>query len=171
MKSGTAERYSGISRLLHWVSAAVILWATISGIYMAACAGPAVKQLISYINVSVTSLLTPLFAARVIYALCSRKPKPLDVSRSEQHAARIGHFLLYTLTSVVLVSGILMMEQDIRIFDWMTVPRPLHDPAMNGVFARTHRASSSLLAIMIAGHVAAVVRHQARGRQVLKRMF
>jgi cytochrome b561 len=170
MSSVIVDRYSKLARVLHWVSAVVIIWATITGIYMAVWAGPAVKQLISFINISVTSLLAPVFAVRIAYALCSRKPAPLELPRRERIAARIGHFLLYAMTTIVLASGIVMMEQDIRIFNWLTIPQPLDDHRLTAIFAAIHRVSSSLLGLMIAGHIAAVIRHQHRGRPVLKRM-
>lgn len=170
MRNVKFDRYSLAARVLHWVSAAVIIWATLSGLYMAAFAGPAVKQLISYINISVTSLLAPIFAARIVYAAFGKKPGPLDVPVRERQAARIGHILLYVVTSAVLASGILMMDKDIQVFDWLTIPQPLHDPQVTAVFAQIHRVTSSLLGIMIAGHVAAVVRHHRLGRPLLNRM-
>ena len=56
------NRYSHAARILHWLSAVVILWATVSGIYAAVTAENEVAMLISALNVSLTTLLIPVFA-------------------------------------------------------------------------------------------------------------
>lgn len=171
MSSVTTDRYSHTARVLHWLSAAVILWATVTGLYAAVWAGPELKALISFLNVSVTTLLIPVFALRIGYRLVSRQPGPLAVTLSEQRAARVGHFLLYALTTLVLATGVAMMEHDIQVFDWLSIARPVTDPDVNRCFAVAHRATSGLLGLMLLLHVAAVVRHQRRGVRVLRRML
>lgn len=158
------------ARIFHWVSAVIILWATTSGLFMAFLAAPAAKAWISWFNVSVTTLLIPLFAIRIVYALTSTKPALTLVSPRQRRAAHAGHLLLYTLTALVLLSGVLMMQRDINVFDWFSLPRVVHDAALNLRFAHVHRIGSTLLALAIVGHVLAVIQHQRRGIPVLRRM-
>ena len=164
------NRYSHAARILHWLSAVVILWATVSGIYAAVTAENEVAMLISALNVSLTTLLIPVFSVRIAYRVFGRRPAPLAISPRAALAARVGHALLYILTTVVLASGVMLMESDIHVFDWLTIPRPIESTAVNSLSAKVHRVSSGLLALMIAGHIAAVVRHERRGTLVLYRM-
>ena len=62
------------------------------------------------------------------------------------------------------------MEGDIRVFDWVSIPRPLENPLLNRIFFGLHRGSSTLLGILVLGHIGAVVRHERRGTRVLRRM-
>ncbi len=170
MSNATNDKYSHLARVLHWASAAVVLWATLTGVYAAVWADAELRDLIAFVNVSLTTLLIPVFALRVGHRLMSRKPAALAVSGIERRAAAIGHFALYALTAVVLASGVLMMERDIEVFGWVSFERPIADPAVNLAFGLVHRATTGLLSLMVLIHVAAVVRHHRRGIQVLARM-
>lgn len=166
----SSDRYPASARLLHWLSAAVIVWATASGFLVMLGADSGLAASVSDVNVSLTALLVPVFALRIGLRLFGTVPAPLDVSAGERRAARIGHAALYLLTTATLLSGILMMDRDIRIFDCWVLPRPLADESLNRGFALVHRAVAGALAVMIVIHVAAVVRHERRGTRVLRRM-
>jgi cytochrome b561 len=149
----------------------VILWATFSGFFLATLdeASP-LRALLSFFNVSLTTAFTPLFVLRVVNSLRSKRPAPLSMSRSRQLAAKTVHALLYAVTAVVLVSGLLMMQHDIPEFDLLTVPQLLRSTQGNAIAYAIHRYSCMVLLTLIVGHVAAVVSHQRAGRDVLSRM-
>ncbi|MEH6575717.1 MAG: cytochrome b/b6 domain-containing protein [Amphritea sp.] len=166
-----SNTYSPLAKILHWISAVVIIWSSITGTYVSFSANLELQALIAHINVSITSLLIPIFAVRIVYRLCRSGPAPLSGRPLEQLAARIGHFLLYGLTTTVLISGVLMMTQSIQIFDWFSLPQPLEDQVLNRLFDKVHKVTCRALAVMIVVHLAAVVRHQYFGRPVLQRMI
>lgn len=175
--SRTAEgardsRYGAPARWLHWLSAAVILWALASGLAMAAgTLAPAPKAAVTGFNVAITTAFLPIFLLRIAWALVAPHPGPLTTARKQRLAARIGHLALYATTSVVLVSGVLMMDRPIDLFGLATLPRPLTDDAWCQWFAGLHRDSCAYLTIFLALHLAAVAWHQLRGRRVLQRML
>jgi cytochrome b561 len=165
------KRYDRLSRYLHWASAAVIIWASLSGFYLATLdPGSALRGGLSFFNVSLTTAFTPLFVIRVIHAVRTSKPASLNVPRWQQRVAQIVHSMLYALTSIVLASGILMMDHSINVFGLIMLPNPITDAGVNHYFYLMHRHSCAALFILVVVHVAAVVRHQRAGRPVLARM-
>ena len=165
------QRYDRLTRYLHWVSAAVILWASLSGFYLATLdQHAAIRGWLSWFNVSLTTVYIPVFVVRVIHACRSQRPTKLAVPGWQQRVAGIVHAVLYALTSVVLVSGVLMMDHAIDVFGIVTLPNPITDSHWNAVFYKVHRQSCAALFLLIVLHVAAVIRHQRAGRRVLARM-
>lgn len=80
------------------------------------------------------------------------------------------HLLLYFTITVVLVTGVLMMERPIVVFDWFTLPQPLESPLLTGTFNTVHIASCVVLAGLVSVHILAVIKHALTGRSVLGRM-
>jgi cytochrome b561 len=138
---------------------------------MAVLAGPELQVLISSINISVTILLVPVFVARLVYAVSSGNPGPFAVHRLHQNLTRLAHAFLYTLTSLVLLSGLLMVNEDIGVFGWVSIPQILDEPILHGRFAGIHRGASAVLAAVIATHIAAVIRYKRMGVVVLRKML
>jgi cytochrome b561 len=165
------DKYNRVARTLHWISAAVIIWASVAGIFIGLLdKHSALRAWLAAFNVSLTTAFTPLFVLRVVNAVRSRKPVSLDVPRWQQHAAHFAHALLYALTSVALASGFLMMDHAIDVFGLVTLPNPVNDPDWNRYFYWLHRHSCAALFLLVMLHVAAVVRHERAGRPVLARM-
>jgi cytochrome b561 len=161
--------YSAMQIALHWLSAIVIIWALISGSSVALLdVSAATVALVSFINVSLTTLLIPFFLLRLLLAL--KAAGPLPVTTMERLAAW-AHRALYGVTLVVLVTGVLMMDRPINVLDWLTIPAPLADTVLIGHFNRLHIWSCALLALLVAMHIAAVIKHQWLGRGVLARMW
>ena len=103
MKSG---KYSLTARLLHWVSAAIIVWATLTGFLLASLsAESALRATLSSLNVSLTTVFLPVFLFRMTYAAGMRKPPALDVPVTQRRAASFAHLLLYAVTTLVLFPG------------------------------------------------------------------
>ncbi|AZC59461.1 MULTISPECIES: cytochrome b [Pseudomonas] len=164
--------YSRPRRLLHWLFAAVVLWATISGYTSALLQpSPSVRQAIAFINVSLTTLLVPLFVLRLFYLVRHpAPPAPAHQSAGERRLVHAGHAALLVTLGTVLFSGVLMMSRPIDLFG-LQLPQPLQDPAAITFFEELHHYSCMALALLVAGHIAAVILHQLRGHGVLRRML
>ena len=167
-----AGRYGSLTRWLHWLSAVVILWALASGLAMAAdLLGPTPKAAVSDFNVAITTVFLPIFLLRMAWTLAGKRPGPLSEQRGQQLAARVGHCALYAMTSVVLLSGVLMMDRPIDLFGLVNLPQPLTNAQWCEWFADLHRNSSKYLTGLLVLHLAAVAWHELRGRRVLQRML
>lgn len=165
-------RYSRPRALLHWGSALVILWASVSGFANALLQLPApLSAAVSFINVSLTALLIPFFVLRIGYALA--QPGPTHTPRGNafgRFLAKAGHLALYIATALVLATGVLMMDRPIDLFGLASLPQPLTEPVLIEFFNRSHRLFCIVLALLVAGHIGAVALHHLGGQPVLARM-
>lgn len=160
--------YSKAQIFLHWLSAIIIFWATISGFYSAFFDTPEhIKARIDFFNVSITAALIPFFVVRLYISTARSFPNPNTFS---QWSAWLAHKFIYLCTVLVLVSGVLMMDRDINIFHILLIPQPLKDPELISLFHTTHSYACMALAILIVLHLAAVIKHHLSGNPILKRM-
>lgn len=170
--AANSNKYSRPVRILHWISALIILWATISGVALGLFTIPeTIKHPIVAFNVATTTLFMPLFFLRVLYAVFGTRPPHLRISKRNARIAKLVHIALYAVTATALCSGVLMMSRDIDLYGVATLPHPLHDARLNALFFVIHRCACAILAALIVLHIAAVIRHQRRGTDVIARML
>lgn len=172
MSASERGRYSWEQVLLHWVSAAVILWVLVSGFYVAyAEVDEAMHAWVGWVNVSATTLYIPIFVLRC--AVRAFKPAPVSIDRGPwgRLAAHVAHQALYWLTAVVLLSGVLMMDCAIDVFGWWQIPLPMIDAVWLDRWFALHIASCFALAGVVTVHIAAVCLHQCRGHAIVRRMW
>lgn len=164
------SNYSGRRVLLHWLSAVIILWALVSGFYVAYMPVPAsVGHWIGSLNVSLTTLLIPLFVWRAW--LFVRDLEPGDKALSwNKRLALAAHVLIYLTIGVVLVTGVLMMKSAIDVFGLVRIPQPLDNPVLIEWANAIHVGSCMVLSGLIALHLCAVLWHECSGRRVVRRM-
>ena len=166
------QKYCWQQILLHWVSAMVILWALISGFYVAHMdVTPATLHRVAFINVAMTTLFIPVFLLRWLLRLTRLKPRSLHDDPKGQRIAHVVHEGLYWTTAIVLASGLLMMDRAIDVFGWFSIAPVLSEPFWHRVWFYIHIAACLLLATGVALHIAAVVLHELSGRRVLRRML
>ncbi|MHC8364819.1 cytochrome b [Pseudomonas sp. ZT5P21] len=167
----TVLGYSGQRVWLHWLSAAVIIWTLASGFYVASVEVPArISQLVAFINVSLTTVFIPFFVWRLGLFVAHVRHTNLSASSLEKKIVSFVHTLIYLTVTVVLGTGVLMMDRPINVFAVAEIPQPLSDPALIGLFLTIHVWSCLFLSLLIAMHVGAVVVHELCGHRVLRRM-
>ena len=166
-------KYDLTARVLHWASALVILWATISGFYtLLPNIETQVKQLIAGFNVSLTALFIPFFCYRVFHRIKSRSPASSDkISTFEKKISGVMHLMLYVVVGVVLVTGVLMMDKPISIFNVVTFDQVFNNQTVITVFKTIHKYATELLALCVFIHIAALVKHELMGKKILSRMI
>lgn len=163
--------YSGQQKFLHWLSSIVILWALISGFYVALFDVPlAVKEWVAFVNVSLTTLYVPFFILRFYLSICYHRSTGAHYRSPAEYLALYVHRLIYLVIGVVLVTGILMMERAISVFDLFFIPQPLDNPDFIALSVTVHGWACRVLALLIGLHITAVIKHEVSGRSVLERM-
>lgn len=163
--------YSSLRILLHWLSAAVILWVLVSGFYVACIEVPtAIKASIAAFNVSLATVFIPFFAWRVALALRDAHVRRLKVRGRIEVIARLAHVSIYLVVGVVLASGVLMMDRPVSLFAWRQFGPLLSDPAWIARFLALHVQACLFLSVLLMLHIGAVIFHQVRGEPVLPRM-
>ena len=87
---------------------------------------------------------------------------------NDLHHSRSHRLLVFLGTA--LFSGVLMMSRPIDLFG-LQLPAPLQNPQAIIFFKELHHGSRLVLVLLAAGHISAVIHHQLRGHDVLKRML
>lgn len=165
-----ASAYSKPRIALHWLSAAVILWATFSG-FGVTVLDPThpFRQWVEAFNPQLTSLFIPFFAWRLWLAL-KAAPHP-QRKTPPQRVASIAHMALYAIVSGVLITGVLMMSHPVVLLALVPLPQLVHSKLALLELHQLHHVLCALLAGLVAVHLMAVVMHQVRGKSVLARML
>ncbi|MFK0089241.1 cytochrome b/b6 domain-containing protein [Pseudomonas sp. NPDC090755] len=167
----TCEKYSTPRRWLHWCFAVVVIWAIASNFASELMQLPSsIKDTIGFINVSLTTLLISLFVLWLFYIFADSDPQePVHGSHVAHRLAQAGHLAIYVYIAVVLVTGVLVITHTISVFMLLVMSQPFDDPQLTGFFNLIQRYSCVMFALLVAGHVAAVIIHQRSGRGLLKR--
>lgn len=167
----TVLGYSTLRVWLHWLSAAVIVWTLVSGFYVAIVeVSGRTGQLVAFINVSLTTVFIPFFVWRLFIFVSHVQHTSVRTLAFMEKLALLAHTLIYLIISVVLVTGVLMMDRPIDVFGGLEIARPLSDPELISLFVTIHIWACVVLSLLIVLHVGAVILHEACGHRVLRRM-
>ena len=167
------DRYDGVARLFHWVFATGIIYASIAGYTAAQLSSEPGRDLLSRLNMSITTVLIVLFPLRVCWKFVRIEPRALpDVSDAQRVLAHGVHTLMYITIFAVLASGFLMVPNSYSPFGLIEIHTPfVRGPLTDELFV-IHRACCALLAGLVVLHVLAVIKHQLITRNnVLRRML
>jgi cytochrome b561 len=172
-----AGRHTATAKALHWAIALLLIGLLALGLYMQDLPlSPRKLQLFSWHKwAGVTVFLLTL--ARVVWRVAHRPPAlPNGTSKIAALLAHGGHLGLYALTLVIPVSGWLMSSAKgfqtvwfgvLPLPDLVARSRPLGD-----LLQQVHQLLAFALVALIAGHVAAALKHHFfDGDDVLRRMW
>lgn len=161
------EKHDLRTRIFHWISAVIILWATITGTYISTFdTSKETTEVISFLNVSATTILIPIFIARILNRISTDTN-----SKTKNRIAEFVHDMMYVIISIVLISGILMMDREINIFNLATIPRIIMDKETNDMCHMIHTIFSRTLGVLVILHLLAVAKHEYSGNRVLGKMI
>lgn len=167
--TGEASAYSKQRVFLHWLSAAVILWATVSGFGVTLLrTDHPIGLWVEHFNPQLTSLFIPFFAWRLWLAITATSShSPIT---AQERIAKAAHIALYGAVTGVLITGVLMMSHPVQMLGIVTLPQLIHAPDTLVMLHELHNVLCAVLAGLVALHLGAVVMHQVRGKSVLGRM-
>ncbi|VVN38391.1 hypothetical protein PS662_05307 [Pseudomonas fluorescens] len=156
---------------LHWLSAAVIVWTLASGFFVAWVDVPArAGEWVAFVNVSLTTVFIPFFVWRLFLFVAHARHTRLSRLSLMEKLALCAHTLIYLTVTVVLVTGVLMMDRPIDVFGVVEMAQPLSDSALIALFVTIHVWSCLVLSLLILMHVGAVIFHELCGHRLLRRM-
>ena len=170
----TKKYYDRVSRVLHWFMAIVIIYATVAGYVMHIFidSKPEVFHYLSVINMSMATVITPLFLLRWLWRHL-RDPMPIVSNKTGHYKlASLMHSLLYTLMFIVLLSGFLMLKSSYSFFGVYQIKNVISSSEINNFFFLVHRAGCMILAALITLHATAALHHHlVVGNRTLYRML
>lgn len=97
------KNYTNLHKMLHWLSAMIILWALTGGFYAshASSASP-LKDWMSYVNISLTTMYIPVYFSR-IYVMSRYYRAAQSLARTVMdYVALSVHILIHSTVGVVL---------------------------------------------------------------------
>ncbi len=157
------DQYCLTAKALHWGMAALILCLLVVGTVMIQLpkgdARMAVYGLHKEFGVVVLALALVRLVARQVMGVPAL---PATMTAREGQLTHLVHWALYGLMFAVPVAGILMSQSgghDVQVFG-LPLPTLLgKDKALHELFEDTHLALAVLLALLVAAHAAAALRH------------
>ncbi|MGL5006515.1 MAG: cytochrome b [Plesiomonas sp.] len=170
------EYYDRVSRVLHWIMAFVIIYATIAGyaMHLVMHSHPRIFSFLSIMNMSLATVGTVLFVFRWIWSFFRVSPslKVENIPKNQINIAKMVHSIIYFTMFVVFSSGFLMLKESYSLFWLVEVPNLISSEPINDFFFIVHRVACMFLAIMVLLHIAAVIKHHLMLRNnVLVRML
>lgn len=170
LRSGA--RYDCLSRALHWITAAIIIYVMAVGLCLPLVHDPNLHALAADINVSLGTLLIPVFALRYVWRFFRDAPPPdPSIAPLQRKLAHMTHELFYLAILLMLATGVLMMDRSYRMMAGVEFDAVVTDPAVRSFFGEMHHASTTAVGLLLLLHVGAVLKHQwLDGRDILARM-
>src|SRR6266446_5598170 len=177
MLRNTADSWGAPAKWFHWVMAALILAQITLGLMAANWRVSPAKLELFFWHKSTGMLILALVALRLLWRLANRAPElPSGMPAWERAAARSSHLVLYVLMIALPVTGWVVNSASnvpFRIF-WL-IPLPAivaPDETTADLVAAVHGGLAALLALVLAAHTGAALRHHFVKRDtVLTRML
>lgn len=123
--SGEVRNYNLVARIIHWVSAVVVLGMFALGLWMVDLTYYSEwYKAAPFWHKSVGILLAMLTLFRLVWKFLKPSP-PIEGKRYEVILATSAHHVMYLLLFVLFFSGYLISTSDgrgIEVFGWFTVP-------------------------------------------------
>lgn len=131
------------------------------------------KHQIGYFNVSITTLLIPIFIWRVYHRILYAKVPKYEslLTEKDLKIAHFFHMLIYILIAHVLITGVLMMKQDFPVFGLIMVTHPINNPGWQHFFEVAHIVFNRTLGVIVLLHILAVIKHELHHVNILRRMM
>lgn len=175
MIKNSSTQYGAVAKVLHWVSAMLIITLIGVGLYMSELPKDDYKYMIYFWHKSFGFVTLFVVIARTLWRLKNVVPElPKGMPQWQIKADKINIVLLYVLMLAMPVSGVVMGlfgGRDLDIFHIFTIPN-------FGEFSIAHLAhcfhenAPVLLIICICVHIAAAIYHKVALKDgVLERMF
>jgi cytochrome b561 len=161
---GYAQGYTLTARVLHWVTAALVLTMIPIGVVMANADFGAAQDTLYDLHRSNGAVLLPLVLARFIWRLGHPAPPlPADIPAMQQMAAHATHWALYGLLIVQAIVGWIATSAyraPIRVF-WLFELPPIwrEDKVFSETMFTVHRAIGVAIVVLLCAHIGAALFH------------
>jgi cytochrome b561 len=171
MTPADVPRYHPVAIAFHWVLAAAIVVSFGVGLYMTELPfSPQRLKLYNWHKWAGVTILA-LSALRLLWRLKNRPPDDLPMPAWQRQAAHITHRALYVLFFAVPLAGwAYSSAAGFPVVVYGVLPLPdfvAADKALAEVLKPLHKYLAYLLALVVAGHVAAALKHHFLDRDLL----
>jgi len=176
MPEDTTLGYTLTARILHWVTAVLVLIMMPIGIAMANADFGRAQDTLYHLHRSIGAVLLPIVLIRLLYRLRHPAPPlPANIPVMQQLAAHVTHWMLYALLIVQPILGWIATSAyraPILVFWLFELPPiwPVDQPFSERMFV-VHRLLGIAIVLLLCAHIgAALLHHFVRKDRVLMRM-
>lgn len=172
----STQRHPAPLRLVHWITAALVLSALAVGLAMVDRLD-ATRHIALQMHKLTGLLVLVLTALRIVIRLTTRAPAPLGhVPAWQRHAASASHVALYALLLAVPACGLAMQwaaGNPVMLPGGAVLPNPITpDLATYGVLREAHGLLARALLAVVLLHIGAALHHTLVRRDgLLRRMW
>lgn len=162
-------RYNSFAIILHWVMAVAFIVMLTSGFVMSyAEIDKSFKFNMYQWHKSGGVILLIAFLVRIGWRFIGKVPSlPASFQGIEKLAAKAGHWGLYLMMLALPLTGWIMVSSSIyglptvvfNWFEWPHIPNIQANKDVNTAAKTAHFYLALLFAVLIAGHIAAVIKH------------
>jgi cytochrome b561 len=177
IRTRSVPAYTVTARVLHWITALLILLAIPLGVISANELSGPLQDWLYDMHRSLGAVLIPIVMARLICRWVHPPvPLPNDIQGLQRQAAHVTHWALYALLVVQPLVGWMATSAypaPIRVFGWFELPSIWSENrALSEQLFSIHRLIGIAMACLVAAHVgAALFHHFVRKDHVLMRMI
>lgn len=167
--------YSVVSKVIHWLTALIVLGLLAVGFYMTSLDFSEDKLQLYALHKSFGLLVLTLVAVRVVWHLFKKKPKPLPThARWEVALAHGAHAFLYVALFILPLSGWIMSSAGDFTIQFFGLDVPDITSKDEGLFKssrQVHEWMAITLALVVGLHMAGAFKHHFLDKdQTLQRM-
>ena len=177
MSSGATAGYCLTARILHWVTAVLVLGMIVVGVIIANEWGGAWQERLYDLHKSTGAVLIPIVIVRLLYRWNNPPPPlPAEIPAIQQFAAHTTHYLLYMLLAAQPLVGWVATSAyraPVPIYGLFHLP-PIwpENRAFSEHLFTVHRTLGLAIAAVAAMHIgAALFHHFVRKDRILMRMI
>lgn len=176
MSNSAAERYDPVAKTLHWGMAAAIMALWVVGHMVDALPKGTMRSEVIGLHKGIGVIILVLAVGRLAWRLARPQPAlPSHMPPLEQLLAKLGHVALYALMIAIPLDGILMSQsggREVAVFGLGLPVLVAKNDGLRTIFKEGHELLGWALALVLAGHVAAALRHHLIVKDdVLRRML
>ena len=159
----TAHSYGLVSRLNHWLGAALVLVLLGIGLYFEDMPKGDVKLYWLKLHIAIGTLAFLPLAFRVLWRKFSRGPSAFEQPVVMQRLTQLVHIVLLLGISVLIVTGPLAVwtgGRAIEVFTWFSIPSPTGKmESLHEILEEVHVFTSKAVLIAVILHVLGAVKH------------
>ena len=173
----TVARYDRLTRIFHWLTAAVVIFMFASAhIWENLEKGTSLRKGLQSVHISLGIALAVLIAARIIWRLCGGNHPKADSHPALNRLAKMAHGCLYLLLLAQIVLGFIFrwaQGEPFSFFGLFSVPAPFAiDHAWRGTLGGLHNNVAWAIILLAGLHAgAALWHHYVMGDNTLRRML
>ncbi|MBR9971426.1 cytochrome b [Magnetospirillum sulfuroxidans] len=160
----SAARYDAVAMALHWLMALMIIGLWSLGLVLEDLPKGDFRSQMFGLHISMGTIILVLTFARLGWRLARPTPElPAAMVGLERLAAGAAHIGLYALMVGLPLAGILLVEtggRPLSVFGLQVLPALMEkSEVLHDAFEGIHSAFAWILAVLVAGHALAALRH------------